>query len=212
VERGEPLVVRISGLVGSPVHAGAIRSVTAENVYATAGPLTRIISARRETILMEYPFPGIGVVFNIQGLGGGGYGFEAWRIFVRTVDPQRLAPCILVHGDTAATLNGGANEYCIGVYGAMLNVEYIREQFEAATDAGLAPFHRRFIEKIALDGQPLPIYGHVDALGRLVTDRWSSFDQKLCRTNTWGYAPRSVPDGLSPERLAELDELRKRWS
>jgi hypothetical protein len=159
---------------------------------------------------MGYRFPGIGVVFDIDALDGGMYGHAAWRIFVKTIDAHRLPATLLVEGDTTATLDGRAREFCIGVYGSVLDIEYIREQFELATDPGLAAFHRRFIEKDALDEQPLPLHGRIDAFGRLVTDRWSAFDHSLCQKSSWGYAPASVSDQLDPALHAELKELRNR--
>jgi|GEM_PF-1341517 len=150
-------------------------------------------------------FPGIGIVFDIDQCGGN-YGYHAWRLFMKHIDPQRLAAGILLEGDTAATLNGSANEFCIGVYGA--DPEYIRQMFEAVDEPGLAPMHRRFIEKIALDQQPLCEYGKVDAFGRLVTESWTRSHHDRCKASGWGYAPRQVPTDLPADVRADLEELR----
>lgn len=158
---------------------------------------------------MKFPFPGIGIVFDIDGLGGGFYGYRAWEIFMKHADPVRLGPGVLVDGDTAATLNGAANEFCIGIFGLGLDPEYIRETFEAADHPGLAPVHRRFIEKVALDQQPLPIRGNIDSLGRLVTDEWDGIDHRLCKENGWSYFPRSVPDDLDAALREELEALKR---
>jgi hypothetical protein len=158
---------------------------------------------------MNLPFPGIGVVFDIDGLGGGYYGYRAWKVFMKSLDPRRLGSCVLVEGDTSATLNGRANEFCIGVYGMEECVDYVRETFENVEDAGLAPLHRRFIEKMALDPQPLPIVGRVDLFGRLVTDEWSATEHRLCLEHGWGFRPEKVPPGLEPSVLAELEQLAR---
>lgn len=158
---------------------------------------------------MDFPFPSLGIVFNIDGLGGGYYGFKAWKIFMAHVDPCRLGPSVLVEGDTAATLNGNANEFCIGVY-TPGDIEYIREQFEPLDEEGLAPVHRRFIEKAALDPQPLPERGYIDALGRLIADEWDGATHRLCMDAGWSYAPKSVPrEVVDPRVLAEIETLRR---
>lgn len=155
---------------------------------------------------MRFPFPGIGIVFNIDGLGGGSYGYQAWRLFFEKIDPWELRAHILVEGDTDATLVGKANEFCIGVYGS---VDYVRKTFENLNEPGLAAFHRRFIEKIALDDQPLILRGQIDALARLTTDYWRKVDHNLCKEFGWGYDPKTVPSGIDARLLNELEELRK---
>jgi hypothetical protein len=157
---------------------------------------------------MDFPFPGIGVVFSIEGLGGGYYGYQAWRLFMKHISPRQLGSCILVEGDTAATLRRMADEFCIGIYGSMLDCALVRKVFEPLDDPGFAPFHRRFIEKLALDEQPLPLKGRVD-LGRLVTDQWTRGDHDLCLEAGWGYAPMQVPEDLDPSFLAQLKSLQQ---
>ena len=158
---------------------------------------------------MHFPFPGIGVVFSIEGLGGGYYDYRAWKLFMKHMSPRQLGSCALVEGDTAATLYGPANEFCIGIYGLKLDRTLVRKVFEPLDDPGFAPFHRRFIEKLALDDQPLPLRGNIDALGRLVTDEWTWEDHSLCLEAGWGYAPRQVPADLNPSFRAQLEALRQ---
>ncbi len=155
----------------------------------------------------SYPFPGIGLVFDIDGLGGGDYGNAAWHIFTAVIPATSLRSCILVEGDTAATLAGQANEFCIGVYGDRAIIDLVRAKFEQADIPGLAAFHRRFITKTALDQQPLPTKGVVDLGGRLVTDRWNRIDHDLCKEVGWGYSPHQIPDDLNEKLRTELAEL-----
>jgi hypothetical protein len=115
----------------------------------------------------------------------------------------------LVGGDTAATLNSKANEFCIGIYGPALDPNYIRETFEDLDDPGLAPVHRRFIEKLALEGQPLSIKGQIDAFGRLVTERWTRTEHALCKEAGWGYSPKEVPSDIEPSLRVELEQLKR---
>lgn len=159
--------------------------------------------------MIGFPFPGIGVVFDIDRLGGGFYGREAWLAFMKTMSAKDLPTCILVDGDTIATLSHGRREYCIGVYGSDEIVELIRDRFSDSDHHGLADFHRRFAEKLALDEQPLPIKGHVDTVGRLITKRWDGTEHRLCLETGWGYLPDHVPDDLGDELSTQLDQLRR---
>jgi hypothetical protein len=156
---------------------------------------------------MRFPFPGIGIAFDIEGLGSGFYGYRAWQLFMKNVNPERLAPSILVEGDTNATLHGRANEFCIGIYGPDCDLSYIRETFEVLDDPRFAAVHRRFIEKIALDQQSLPIRGTIDSLGRLVTERWDGIDHQLCRDSGWAYDPKTIPPEVEARVRTELETL-----
>lgn len=158
---------------------------------------------------MQFPFLGIGVVFDIDGLASASYGYRVWQLFMKHIDPKRVAPGILLEGDTALTLNGDANEFCIAIYGPSLDLDYVRDTFESMDEPGLAPFHRRFIEKPAIDDQPLLIRGKIDSLGRLVTEEWSREELVLCREYNWGYLPEVVPSTLDPSLKGELEVLQR---
>ncbi len=158
---------------------------------------------------MAFSFPGIGIVFSIDAFKSGNYGFEASEFLMSKVDPEKLGICIFVEGDTNATLMGQANEYCIGMYGSQQMIIYIRNIFEDLDDACLAPFHRRFIEKVALDNQSLIIRGQLDNCQRLRTDRWSGRDHKLCKEAGWGYFPEQVPQDLDANLYEELEKMKR---
>ena len=136
------------------------------------------------------------------------YGGAAWNILMRIIHPRQITPSILLEGDTWLTLKRHANEFCIALYGDNLDLETLREQVLVASDYGLAPFHRRLIEKIALDRQPLVFFGRIDWAGRLVTEEWTRADQTLCKASGWLYAPQKVPKDLDPALAAELLEMR----
>ena len=157
---------------------------------------------------MGLPFPGIGVVFDIDDLGGGFYGYEAWKIFMKHLDPSKLIGSTLLEGDTTETLNGGANEFCIAVCGG-IDVDYVRSAFADLTEEGLAPPDRRFIEKPQLDSEPLPDRARVDGEGFFVTESWTRVDHDLCKGTGWGFRPVSAPDDLPPELAEELEALRR---
>ncbi len=140
----------------------------------------------------------------IQGLL---YGKAAWAIFMRIIHPRQIRASILLEGDTLLTLQSHVNEFCIGLYGTNLPLETLREQVLAASDYGLAPFHRRLIEKIALDRQPLVPFGRIDWAGRLVTEEWTRAEHDLCKAGGWQYAPQYVPEDLDPALAVELAEM-----
>ena len=147
-------------------------------------------------------FPkGLGVLFDINRLGGGAYGYKAWRVFMGQVSSKELPCCLLVDGDTTRTLIGGRNEFCIGVYGDVRDFRVIRERFEVLDEPGLVEMPRRMMEKPALDAQPLVVHGSVDAWGRLVTKQWDSSDLGLCQEFGWGYLPEDAPEWL--QRIIE---------
>jgi hypothetical protein len=156
---------------------------------------------------MTRPLNELGIVFNIDDLGGGGYGSKAWHIFMKNVDPNSIAPCILKHGDTRQTLNGSKIEYCIAVYSTILDLNPLALVFKQLSVKGLAPISSRFIEGQALYSEPLVLKGRIDATGRLVTDEWNRGDHDLCKETKWSYAPLKIPVDLQSDLRAELDKM-----
>jgi len=153
---------------------------------------------------------GIGVVFDIDDLGGGFYGFAAWRIFMRNLRPENIVGYVLREGDTSETLSGNRREFCIAIFGVGLDIDFVRKVFEACTEKGLAPLSRRFILSPHLDSEPLVKVGMVDSTGRLVQDEWNRIFHDLCKDCGWGYAPKKVTVDLSEELKSELKELQRR--
>jgi len=151
---------------------------------------------------------GIGVVFDIDALGGGVYGYEAWCIFMRNLNPGQIIGCTLREGDTNETLFGNGREFCIAVFGSDSNVEAVKEAFMQCSERGLAPSDRRFILSPQLDREPLVDTGEIDSAGRLVQRQWTRFVHEECKKGGWGYAPRTVTVELSPELKAELKTLQ----
>jgi hypothetical protein len=88
----------------------------------------------------------VGVLFDIDGLGGGFYRWPAFKIFFQSVDPDRVAGSLVLDGDTADTLAGRARIYCISVESADTAViQYVRNAFAQVSDPGLLPAPRRFL-------------------------------------------------------------------
>jgi hypothetical protein len=153
---------------------------------------------------------GIGIIFYIDDLGGGFYSSAAWRIFLRNLRPENIIGCLLREGDTSETLSSNRREFCIAVFGAGLDIGFIRKVFEDCSEKGLASSNRRFILSSTLDSEPLMDAGVVDSMGRLVQDEWSRIFQDRCKDCGWGYAPKSVPSDLTHELKSELKELQSR--
>lgn len=149
---------------------------------------------------------GIGVVFNIDDLGGGFYGAQAWRIFMRNIRPETIVGAILREGDTNETLNGTAREFCIAAFG--IDVDVVKAALTHATEKGLVELHRRFILSPKLDSEPLVDAGMIDSLGRLVQDEWSRSFHDRCKDCGWGFAPRKITVDLSADLKAELKLLQ----
>jgi hypothetical protein len=57
----------------------------------------------------------IGVRFDIEKVGDAAYGVACWRAFWRAIPPSKLAGAVLFEGDTADSLDGIENVYCIAV-------------------------------------------------------------------------------------------------
>jgi hypothetical protein len=88
----------------------------------------------------------IGILFDIDGLGGGFYRWSAFKIFFQNVAPDRVANSQIFDGDTADTLAGRARTYCIAVEASdSATIEYVRSALGRATQDGLLPEPRRFI-------------------------------------------------------------------
>lgn len=112
--------------------------------------------------------PEIGILFHSTDLGSM-YGRAAYRILFDSLDPHRLAGCSLHDGDTAATIAGTADTYCVAVRACdQAQVEYVRATLAARTDTGLLAPDRRFRTGTVTAVEPLVPAGVVDAAGCLV--------------------------------------------
>lgn len=151
---------------------------------------------------------GIGVVFDIDELGGGFYGSQAWRIFMRNLRPERIIGCVLREGDTSETLGGSRREFCIAVFGIGLDIEFVKAAFVDSSEKGLATSNRRFILSPKLDSEPLVEAGMIDSVGRLAHDEWSRSFHDRCKDSGWGFAPKKITVDLPPELKTELKTLQ----
>lgn len=120
------------------------------------------------------PTPALGVRFDIDRLGGGAYGLEAWKIFWRAVPRRPIAGALLYEGDTNATLSGAERVFCIVVH----HSDVTALQRVAAALNGSAEYQRvaaspDFSWNEAVAGEPLPEAGRLDGRGALVGGFWA---------------------------------------
>jgi tetratricopeptide (TPR) repeat protein len=124
-------------------------------------------------------FPGIptlGIRFDIQRLGGGGYGLKAWKIFWSAVDPKRIRNSNLFEGDTCATLSVREDVFCIAIQCFDdQNLDTIKAALcnnEQFLQVAASPI---FAEGGACAAEPLPDCGRIDASGNLIGEKYWSY-------------------------------------
>lgn len=110
----------------------------------------------------------IGVLFDIDELDSGLYGYAAYKIFFSAVDTRKLAGCVLSDGDTNATLRGGANQYCIAVQGSASAVAAVKEALAKSNAKGLLPGSQRFMGDPEIHSEPLVQATFVSQTGDLI--------------------------------------------
>ena len=164
-------------------------------------------------------FPALGLRFDIGkvGEGGGAYGFEAWKVFWHAVDPTRLGTALLYEGDTAATLSGTENVFCIAVQADEGVLREVRTTLERSDEFRRAAASPAFVEGGELISEPLPGAGKVDTAGNLFDASWGESALKAVRAEGGAVSripAMRVPDrfGKGPERavIADLESLRGR--
>lgn len=115
--------------------------------------------------------PTIGVLFDIDELGGGYYGPKAYRTFFAALDTRLLWGCRLADGDTNKTLVGRAREYCIAVESYdPSQATRIVGSLRASTINGLRPVAERFLYEERLAHEPLVPAARIDHHGIITTE------------------------------------------
>ncbi len=111
----------------------------------------------------------IGILFDIDELGGGFYGYAAYRILFASIEKRCLHGCILKDGDTNATLTEGAREYCIVVESAEEStINSIKRSIGGLDTKGLFPASSRFLSDLEVFHEPLVFAGRITSDGDLV--------------------------------------------
>ena len=133
----------------------------------------------------------IGILFDIDELGGGFYGYSAYKILFSHLDPQELTACSLWDGDTQETLAGRARLYCIAIQSLdPSKTEYARQVFAGCTDKGLLAPGNRFIEGNVTRRHPLVLAGQVDLAGNLVVKKGSMIGKGWVAGTAWNIVER----------------------
>jgi hypothetical protein len=116
--------------------------------------------------------PQLGILFDIDELGGGFYGYEAYKVFFAAVAAGQLAGRSLSDGDTKATLSGAANQYCIGVDTLDASrLVAVRKALTESSAKGLLPPESRFMDGASVQREPLVLAAQIDFAGKLVNCR-----------------------------------------
>jgi hypothetical protein len=110
----------------------------------------------------------IGILFDIDELGGGLYGYASYKIFFGALDTSLLLGCLLRDGDTNATLQGRARHCCIAVElpdGS--KIEAVKNALSKTTAKGLLRPSSRFLEDALVRQEPLVFAGRISSTGEL---------------------------------------------
>lgn len=108
------------------------------------------------------------VLFDIDELEGGLYGYEAYKIFFAALDSREIAGCMISDGDTSATLLGRSHQYCIAVDGPPEMLEVVKKALGKFKARGLLPPNERFEEDPQAGRQPLVTSCYVGGQGQLL--------------------------------------------
>lgn len=110
----------------------------------------------------------IGILFDIDELGGGFYGYASYKIFFGALDTNQLLGCLLRDGDTNATLQGNARQCCIAVeFPDGSKIDAVKSALSKSTAKGLLPLSSRFLEDSLVRQEPLVIAGRISSTGEL---------------------------------------------
>ena len=115
--------------------------------------------------------PALGIRFAIDKINSATYGYQCWKILWHVMSLEDLRGVLLFEGDTAATLDGQENTFCIGIQSfdqevlkKISNALKTSEEFQkVAASPPLVEGHRAAME-------PLVEAGKIDAAGNFVGD------------------------------------------
>lgn len=112
--------------------------------------------------------PQLGILFDIDELGGGLYGYAAYKILFDALDTSQLGGCSLRDGDTHATLQGRARHCCISVESPDISkIAAISNALGKSEAKGLLPIAFRFVDDAIVRQEPLIFAGRITEGGEL---------------------------------------------
>jgi hypothetical protein len=112
----------------------------------------------------------IGVVFDIDELGSGLYGYAAYKVLFSALNTQELDGCALSDGDTRRTLSGLENHYCIALELDTDKIMLVSDALRNSGAQGLLPVSSRVLDDNTVSREPLVPAGYI-SLGELVDCR-----------------------------------------
>jgi hypothetical protein len=129
----------------------------------------------------------IGILFDIDDLGGGTYGFAAYRLLFETLGRDSFFECGLSDGDTSETLCGSVRHYCIAIEtDDAAKCTAIRQTIRNSNATGFIETGSRIIEDESVSHQPLVQAGCVDSTGQLndCDTTWIATAWQQCTANS----------------------------
>lgn len=110
----------------------------------------------------------LGILFDIDALGGKDFASRAYRILFRIARPARCYGCKIYHCKTSETLAGNCNHFCIAVESFDENkIDAIRNTLATRKIKGLLPPESRFLNEFSLCREPLELSAEIDSRGRM---------------------------------------------
>jgi hypothetical protein len=111
----------------------------------------------------------LGLRFDIGKIASGYYGSDCWKVFWRAVMPEEIKGAFLFEGDTAATLSGSENVFCIAVQSRDSGlVAKVREMLANNEEFMRVCATPPFVEGGDCISEPLPEAGQIDDSANLV--------------------------------------------
>jgi hypothetical protein len=148
----------------------------------------------------------LGIVFDIDELGGGVYGYAAYKVLFDAIDSSELQGCFLSDGDTNATLSGAANHYCIAIESFNAStLDRVREAVGSSRAPGLLPPSRRFLESAEVAREPLVQAAQVGPGGAIVGTSW------IVKAREKSLEERKSRGAATPARATVGSPARKWW-
>jgi hypothetical protein len=132
----------------------------------------------------------LGILFSIDEIPSSNYRAEAWKIFMRTCDPKRLAGSTLYEGETSDSPGLEENIFCIAIQSLDQQViDYVKAAFIRSDAPGMMPKGQRFLGGWVTLRFPLLLRARIDEDGRFRSWDEASVrqDQRLCHEAGWRF-------------------------
>jgi hypothetical protein len=128
----------------------------------------------------------VGILFDVEGLGGGFYRYSAFQIFFKTVPPEKAKNCAIYDGDMLGS-SGDPTPYGIVLQSIDQDQTVaIKELFEKLDDSGLLPRSKRLVEgRNIANKNHLVKLGDVDNEGILYVKNGSGVGQSWAKGTNW---------------------------